>query len=166
MGGRTEAHKRKICINKLVNILVGAAEALEHFQQDRNATSFPLLSHIPELIFDEENTVLGAIIPDGEEVKNVVFRLNNDSSSTNGLTGRFFHVCRYCRLMIDLTGIFFHVCWDIVGLDIIRMVQDFFAFNTLLKSIIHIHLVLFPKKKNVRSFSNMRPISLNCWDIY
>lgn len=40
-----------------------AAEAVMHFQnqfkQERDATSFPLLSHIPKLISDEENTTLG-----------------------------------------------------------------------------------------------------------
>lgn len=74
-----------------------ATEAVEHFQnqfkQDRDATSFPLLSHILELISDGENTCLG-VIPDGEEVKKVVFRLNGDSSNgSDGLTGRLFQVC-------------------------------------------------------------------------
>lgn len=64
--------------------------AVEHFQnqlkQVRDSTSFPLLFHIPELIFDEENKTL-EVIPDDVEVKIVVFSLSGDSSSgPDGLT--------------------------------------------------------------------------------
>lgn len=76
---------------------------------------------------------------------NVVFKLNGDSSGgPDGLTGRFYQVC-----------------WDIVGSDIIGMVREFFAGNTLPKSITHTNLVLIPKKDNVQSFLDMRPISLS-----
>lgn len=125
-----------------------AAEAVSHFDQqfhqDRDATDFSLLSHIPESITAEENEALG-VVPESEEVKRAVFKLSGDSSSgPNGLCGSFFHVC-----------------WDIVGVDIINMVQDFFYDNTLPKSVTHSNLVLIPKKANVQTFSDMRPISLS-----
>lgn len=77
-----------------------------------------------------------AAIPASEEVRNAIFRLNGDSSS--GLDG---HISR-----------FFHVYWDTVDLDIIRMVQDFFAGNTLSNSIGHTNLVLILKKDMLKPY--------------
>ncbi|WMV19415.1 hypothetical protein MTR67_012800 [Solanum verrucosum] len=100
-----------------------------------------------DFAYDGEKSLftIGSLPRNGEDVKKVVFRLNGDSSSgPDGLTGRFFQVC-----------------WDIVGYDIIRMVQEFFAGNTLPKSITHTNSTLIPKKDNVQTFSDMRPISLS-----
>lgn len=91
------------------------------------------------MISEEENDALGAS-PDTEEVKKAVFRLNGDSAS--GLDG--------------LTERFYQTCWDIVGSDIVRMVKDFFAGCTLLKSITHTN-----KKANFQIFSDLRSISLS-----
>ncbi|KAG5585745.1 hypothetical protein H5410_046179 [Solanum commersonii] len=53
---------------------------------DRDQTNVTLLVHILELISEDDNTELG-IVGDEEEVKNVVFKLNGDSSSgLHGLT--------------------------------------------------------------------------------
>jgi len=41
------------------------------------------------------------------------------------------------------------------------MVQDFFSGNSLAKSISHTNLVLLPKKDQVHSFADLRPISLS-----
>lgn len=96
------------------------------------------------MLDSEERLILEAIL-DQEEVKSAVFKLSGDSTSgPDGLTGKNFQVC-----------------WDIVGSDIHRMVLDFFAGNTRPKSIIHTNLVLIPKKSNVKTFSDMRPISLS-----
>jgi len=125
-----------------------ANEAVEHFhrhfQQEGDVTNFPLLSHISELVTEEENIALCAS-PVLEDVKKAVFKLSAESASgPDGLTGKFFQEC-----------------WDIVSGDILRMVQDFFAGNTLPKSITHTNLVLIPKKAHVQTFSDMRPISLS-----
>ncbi|KAG5610699.1 hypothetical protein H5410_021980 [Solanum commersonii] len=88
----------------------------KQFTQERDATDFPLLRHIPTLINAEENSIL-CRMPELEEVKNVVFKLNGDNASgPDGLTGRFYQSC-----------------WDIVGTDILTMVQDFFQDNSLPK---------------------------------
>lgn len=71
------------------------------------------------------------MIPNSEVVKNEVIKLNGDSSSGHH----------------RLPNIFFQECWDMVRLDIIRMVQDFFTGKTLPKSIIHTHIVLIQKKE-------------------
>ncbi|KAG5601718.1 hypothetical protein H5410_033088, partial [Solanum commersonii] len=86
----------------------------KQFTQERDATDFPLPRHNPTLINAEENSIL-CRIPELEEVKNVVFKLNGDSASgPDGLTGRFYQSC-----------------WDIVGIDILALVQDFFQVETL-----------------------------------
>ncbi|KAG5590152.1 hypothetical protein H5410_040666 [Solanum commersonii] len=51
--------------------------------------------------------------------------------------------------------------WDIVGVDILRLVCCFFQGPTLPKSITHSHLVLLPKKDLVQTYSNLRPIGLS-----
>lgn len=73
------------------------------------------------------------MIPNSEVVKNEVIKLNGDSSSGHH----------------RLPNIFFQECWDMVRLDIVRMVQDFFAGKTLPKSIIHTHIVLIQKKRRM-----------------
>lgn len=84
------------------------------------------------------------VIPNNKEVKNTVFKLSGDSScGPDGLSRRFYQECG-----------------DIVGSDISRMVHDCFSGNSLPKSITHTNLVLIPKKANVQTFSDMRPISL------
>lgn len=124
------------------------AEAVDHFQeqfqQERDASSFSLLSHFPEAISDDDNAALG-VITDCEEVKNLIFWLNRDSAyGPDRLSGRFFQEYQ-----------------DIVGSNIIRMVKDFFYCNTLPNSTTHTNLFLIPKKENVQTFSYMRPISLS-----
>lgn len=92
----------------------------------------------------EENLLL-CKTPELEEVKKAVFSLNSDSScGPDGLTERFYQCC-----------------WDIVGNDILTMVHDFFQGNSLPKSITHTNLVLLPKKENLQSFSDLRPINLS-----
>ncbi|XP_060211916.1 uncharacterized protein LOC132639487 [Lycium barbarum] len=52
-------------------------------------------------------------------------------------------------------------CWDIIGLDVYKMVVAFFQGHTLPKSVTHTNLVLLPKKELIQSYSNLRPISLS-----
>ncbi|XP_060212131.1 uncharacterized protein LOC132639718 [Lycium barbarum] len=52
-------------------------------------------------------------------------------------------------------------CWDIGGNDVHAVVLAFFDGKELPKSITHTNLVLIPKKQSVRTFSDMRPISLS-----
>lgn len=78
-------------------------------------------------------------------LKKVVFGLNGESTcGPDGFTGHFFQAC-----------------WEIVGADIVDIVQSFFQGNTLPKSITHTNLVLLPKKEIIQTFSDLRPISLS-----
>lgn len=76
-----------------------------------------------------------------EEVKRVVFEVNGDPN-------RF-------------TEYLFQFCWDVVGEDVVKVVQAFFDGRILPKSITQTNLVLLPKKEKVLTFSNLRPISLS-----
>ncbi|XP_075095229.1 uncharacterized protein LOC142173524 [Nicotiana tabacum] len=60
-----------------------------------------------------------------------------------------------------LLVVFFHICWDIIGEDIVKMVKAFFNGQELPRCITHTNMVLLPKKKDVISFSDMRPVSLS-----
>lgn len=56
---------------------------------------------------------------------------------------------------------FFTHAGDIIGDDIIDMVQVFFNGHEFPRFVTHTNLVLLPKKKEVVTFSDMRPISLS-----
>lgn len=78
------------------------------------------------MVTEEENRILEVSLDD-IEIREVVFRLIEDNyAEPDGLSGRFFQVC-----------------WNIVGVDVIRMVKNFFAGNTLPKSITNTNLALF-----------------------
>lgn len=83
--------------------------------------------------------------PTKDEVKNAIFGLNADSAGgPDGFTGKFFHSC-----------------WDIIGNDVLNMVRQYFNGDELPRFITHTNLVLLPKKKEVTTFLDRRPISLN-----
>ncbi|XP_060200458.1 uncharacterized protein LOC132628710 [Lycium barbarum] len=94
---------------------------------------------------DEEDNDLFCSIPSLEEVRQVVFELAGDSAS--GPDG--------------LSGLFYQSCWNIVSVDVHMVVKAYFEGHTLPKSITHTNLVLLPKKNEVETFSDMRPISLS-----
>lgn len=83
--------------------------------------------------------------PTEAEIKSAVFELNRDSvSGPDGFTGHFFQTF-----------------WDIVGGDMINVVNAFFAWYTLSKSIAHTNLILLPKKEKVLTLFDLRPTSLS-----
>ncbi|XP_075107032.1 uncharacterized protein LOC142180014 [Nicotiana tabacum] len=114
------------------------------FTQERDPTNFDLLNNVPSMVTMEHNLYL-CKFPTFEEVKKAVFTLSGDSASgPNGFT-----------------GLFYQYCWDIVGEDIFNMVQQFYRGALLPKSVTRTNLVLLPKKPNVKTFSDLRPISLS-----
>jgi len=85
------------------------------------------------------------MIPGCDEVKKVVFGLNKDSTSgPDGFSGHFFQDC-----------------WDIIKEDVTNMVRAFFSGQQLPRFITHTNLILIPKKENVKTFVDLRPISLS-----
>ncbi|XP_075097373.1 uncharacterized protein LOC142174882 [Nicotiana tabacum] len=116
----------------------------EQFTEAATLSSFDIVEHVPNLINTEQNVEL-IKQPTKEEVKVVVLGLNGDSAEgPDGVTGKFYHSC-----------------WDIIRDDLYDMVRAFFNGYELPKCVTHTNLVLLPKKKEVTTFSDLRPISLS-----
>lgn len=125
-----------------------AEEAVKYFKaqfkEERFPTDFGIINYVPTMVTQEQNQEL-VIPPTTYEVKQVIFWLNGESAGgPDGFSGNFFQSC-----------------WDIIGDDIADMVKAFLNGQQLPKFVTHTNLVLFPKKKEVHTFSYMRPISLS-----
>ncbi|XP_075102115.1 uncharacterized protein LOC142177432 [Nicotiana tabacum] len=113
---------------------------------DRNTKFFhaQVREHVPNLINTDHNVDL-IKQPTKEEVQMVVLGLNGDSAGgSDGMIGKFYHSC-----------------WDLIGDDLYDMVRALFNGHELPKCVTHTNLVLIPKKKEVTTFSDLRPISLS-----
>ncbi|XP_060190596.1 uncharacterized protein LOC132619837 [Lycium barbarum] len=116
----------------------------KQFEEDIIPSKFGLLKHIPTLVTEDQNHTI-EMLPNEEEVKEVVFALNGESAC--GPDG--------------FTGLFFQSAWEIVKLDVVDMAKAFFVGQELPRFITHTNLILIPKKEQVQSFSDLRPISLS-----
>ncbi|XP_060182017.1 uncharacterized protein LOC132611631 [Lycium barbarum] len=115
----------------------------QRFSQEVDPLDFVLLQHVPSMVDQDTNNQLVSM-PTLEEVKKAVFELS--VCSAGGPDG--------------MIGIFYQVCWDIVGADVYNLVKAFFDGQTFPKSVTHTNLVLLPKKNNIETLADMRPISL------
>ncbi|XP_060211890.1 uncharacterized protein LOC132639465 [Lycium barbarum] len=116
----------------------------EIWRKKSHMTSFAEVDRNTSMVDQDTNNQLVSM-PTLAEVKKVVFELSADSAG--GPDG--------------MIGIFYQVCWDIVGADVYNLVKAFFDGQTLTKSVTHTNLVLLPKKNNIETFADMRPISLS-----
>ncbi|XP_057795996.1 uncharacterized protein LOC131012095 [Salvia miltiorrhiza] len=99
---------------------------------------------IDPVISDEHNAVLSAI-PSDEEITAAVFSMDSDSSpGPDGFSGKFFQVG-----------------WEIIKHDIWAAVHAFFRKSYLPSGCNSSTLILIPKKENVISVSDLRPIVLS-----
>lgn len=109
----------------------------EQFEQGEEALDFSILSHVPNMISEEENEAL-VVVPEKEDVKEVVFKLKGESScGPNGML-----------------GIFYQTYWDTVCEDVVELVQAFFHGHTLPRAITHTNIVLLPKKAIPETFED------------
>lgn len=76
-----------------------------------------ILSHVPSIITEEQNSALIAI-PDSSKIWQAVIAL--DPSSAPGSNG--------------ITGHFFQSCWDIIHNEVLSAVQDFFRGGVMPRS--------------------------------
>ncbi|XP_030483709.2 uncharacterized protein LOC115700281 [Cannabis sativa] len=60
---------------------------------------------------------------------------------------------------------FYQKFWDIVGSDVMKLVQQFFMFGEFSNNLYDTHIVLIPKKSKPESMNDFRPIAL-CNVIY
>nr|GEZ27156.1 RNA-directed DNA polymerase, eukaryota, reverse transcriptase zinc-binding domain protein [Tanacetum cinerariifolium] len=80
---------------------------------------------------------------DFQEVKSAIFSMGNDKSP--GPDG--------------FTATFFKDTWDIIGVDVIKAVKEFFTNGRLLKELNHTIIALIPKVNTPARVTDYRPIS-------
>ena len=98
---------------------------------------------IPPLIHEADNLLLSAPIS-LKDLKMALFRMKPDSApGPDGFTANFFTSC-----------------WDIIKLDLLRMVRHSQVTCKVGGSTNSAFLTLIPKEKGANSFSRFRPISL------
>jgi len=98
---------------------------------------------VPVLVSDVENTNLIAM-PLFDEIKNAVFDLNADSApGPDGFRAHFYQ--------------FF---WDIVAVDVVSSVQEFFYTGVLIPNLNANILVLIPKVPGASSMGDFFPLAL------
>lgn len=98
---------------------------------------------IPKLVSTEDNAMLEAI-PSMEEVKNIVFLMNDESAP--GPEG--------------ITAFFYRFFWDLVKEDILVVAKEFFSGALLPKYFLKNHICMVPKKNIPTRFNDFRPISI------
>ncbi|KAH0655111.1 hypothetical protein KY290_030912 [Solanum tuberosum] len=129
------------------NDQIGAA-TVEFFEDQFSETDIlncpEMLENIPRLVTQGQNEEISRV-PSRDEVQTVINELNGDN--TSGPDG--------------FSGTFFQASWEIIGDDITKMVRAFFCGQRLPRFITHSNLVLIPKKEDVKSFTDLRPISLS-----
>ncbi|XP_026459459.1 uncharacterized protein LOC113360132 [Papaver somniferum] len=118
-----------------------------HFSQmataETTSPSSEIINLIPLAITPEDNTILNRKT-EPEEIKAILFSMSNDKApGPDGFPPNFFKLN-----------------WDIIGNDIVSMVQHFFLFGHLLKEMNATFIALIPKVDNPTSPSHFRPIRL------
>ena len=102
-----------------------------------------IVSCIPQIFQQHHNVQLWAI-PSDFEVKDALFSLSADkSSSPNGFP-----------------TFFFQMYWPIIMKDVVKEVQEFFGAKSILKEINSTFLVLIPKVPGPDTLDRFKPISL------
>lgn len=120
-------------------------KCLEYFQdlyQERDERLERAPRNFARTVTQEQNQELTRV-PDREEIKGVVMRLNADKSP--GPDG--------------FNGAFFRAFWDLISTDLVAAIQSFFNQQNMLLEINNTFVTLVPKVKNAREISEFRPIS-------
>nr|XP_026429227.1 uncharacterized protein LOC113325233 [Papaver somniferum] len=125
----------------LANMLV------EHFQNKFKTQAVDLTGSIfnviPKILTEEDNTILDDV-PTNIETKNVVFGM--DANSSPGPDG--------------FPGSFFKFAWEIVGEDMIKVIQYCWRCRFIPKGLNSNFLFLLPKVKGAKRVDQFRPIGL------
>eukprot|EP00253_Pinus_taeda_P034761 PITA_34761 len=143
---RTKSRKGQIC--KGFSQIKEAA--VDHFRQLYTADNHineeeiaDLLSNIPHLVSPEDNSILISPITE-EEVSKVIWSM--DPEKAPGHDGFTIH--------------FYKICWDIIKIDLLKMVKGFMGKDKVGGGTNSTYLALIPKETNPETFSRLRPISL------
>ena len=100
-----------------------------------------VISRGPRLQVADVDMLLAPISDD--DIRSVIFSIGNDKAP--GPDG--------------YSALFFKKAWSIVGKDVCNSVKDFFNSGRLLKQVNHSVIALIPKKANVSTPADFRPIS-------
>jgi hypothetical protein len=114
------------------------------FSMDNNCAPNTLVDEtIPSLVTDADNHML-LHLPLSSEIKDAVFSLNGDGApGPDGFGGHFYQTF-----------------WDIVGVDVVNSVQEFFLDGRLPPNINSNMIVLISKIPCAKSMGDYRPIAL------
>jgi len=97
--------------------------------------------YISEIVSSQKNTMLIKCL-DFKEIKTIISNLNGNS--VPGSDGS--------------SGVFYHSCWDIIGIHVSNVVEQFFKQNWVLPEMNSNVVSLIPKIQGVDSIKNYRPI--------
>lgn len=102
-----------------------------------------IVRNVNVILNQDDNEEL-AKIPSEEEIKNVVFSMDpNSSPGPDGFNGQFYQTC-----------------WEIIIIDVCNFVRAVFGGAYLTKFFTHTNLILIPKMTSPTTLSQLRPISL------
>lgn len=122
-------------------------ELVDFYQQLFQSSSPDIptdLEHLIEPLITPEDNAMLTSVPNADEIFLTIKKMSPEKAlGPNGMTVFFFR--------------FF---WDVVGLDVIHTVQDFFINDHLLPALNHTNITLIPKVDNPAKVSQFRPISL------
>jgi len=116
------------------------AESISNVPDTSNMEGF-IGSYIPELVSSQKNMML-IKCPDFLEIKIVVFNLNGNSALGPN----------------DFGSVFYHSCWDIIGIDVRNVIQQFFKQNWILPRMNSNVVSLIPKILGADSIRDYRSI--------
>ncbi|WMV11057.1 hypothetical protein MTR67_004442 [Solanum verrucosum] len=125
-----------------------AKEAISFFEKqftkEDTIQDESILNYLPKVIETTDNEEL-CKEPTMQEVKDVVFGMNSESSP--GPDG--------------VNGTFYKKCWDVIAKDLHEMILEFFSGSDIPRFISHSCLILIPKVRQPQKLNEFRPISLS-----
>ncbi|XP_026399197.1 uncharacterized protein LOC113295052 [Papaver somniferum] len=103
-----------------------------------------LLKVIPKMVTEEDQQNLD-VIPEAEEIKNIIFEM--DPESAPGPDG--------------FSGIFYRSCWETIKYDLVAAIQSCWRRKFIPKGMNSSFLVLLPKTQGAKTANHFRPIGLS-----
>ena len=124
------------------------AKLLQELDRDREEAQREVLSHIPKIIMEDHNQLLGKSI-EMTEVETTIKQMEKDKAlQPNGFTTNFFHAG-----------------WEWLKEEIRALVEDSRKFESVLRALNSTFLTLIPKESGTEDPGKLRCISL-CNVIY
>ncbi|XP_060961018.1 uncharacterized protein LOC133031516 [Cannabis sativa] len=123
--------------------LVPVSEPIHHLFHDSANDFSPVINCVPHLVTEDQNALLLEEVTH-VEIKKALFQMHPDKApGPDGMTPSFYQKF-----------------WHLVGDDVVRLVQGFFATGEFPSTLNETNIVLIPKKKIPEQMGDLRPISL------